>query len=257
MANKTLLVLAVATLTGAAATAQTLELEGRYWAPTLTGQVQVTGGAQVPNGLGVIDLKDDLGFSDKRFEEWRVSLATGPHSRLRVAYLSMDYRGDQQVQRTIVFNGQTYTVGTRVVSDLSMKYWRYGWIWEFIHDPFGRVNLGTLVEAKSLNVDTSLAAPNLSPPVAEQKKFNGTLPSLGLALDINPVPTVKICAELSGVSAGKYGHGWDGEAGLKLILMPGFSLNAGYRYLDLEAKDDPDFAKIKDTGPFVGASIRL
>ena len=116
MANKTLLVLAVATLTGAAATAQTLELEGRYWAPTLTGQVQVTGGAQVPNGLGVIDLKDDLGFSDKRFEEWRVSLATGPHSRLRVAYLSMDYRGDQQVQRTIVFNGQTYTVGTRVVS---------------------------------------------------------------------------------------------------------------------------------------------
>jgi hypothetical protein len=257
MVKKTLLMLAFVGLVSVAATAQLLEVEGRYWAPTLTGQVQVTGGVPVPNGLGVIDLKDDLGLTDKRLQDWRVSLATGPHSRLRVAYLTMDYNADQQVQRTVVFDGQTYTVGTRVVTNLAMKYWRYGWIWQFIHDPFGRVHFGTLVEAKSLSFDTSLAAPNLSPPVAARKEFSGTLPSLGLALDIDPIPTIKIFAELSGVSAGKYGQGWDGEAGVKLSLAPVLSIGAGYRYLDLEAKDDPDFAKLKNTGPFVGATLRL
>jgi len=253
----TALVLTFAGFVASASTAQILEVEGRYWAPNFTGQVQVTGGAQVPDGLGVIDLKDDLGLTNKRFEDWRVSLATGPHSRLRVAYVSMDYNADQQVQRTVVFDGQTYTVGTRVVTNLSMKYWRYGWIWEFINDPLGRVHFGTIVEAKSLSIDASLAAPALSPPIAEHKKFDATLPSLGLALDVDPIPTVKIFAELSGISAGKYGHGWDGEAGLKLSLAPGLSLTGGYRYFDLEAKDDPDFAKLKNAGPFVGACIRL
>jgi hypothetical protein len=257
MVKKALLVLAFTGTVSAAARAQLLEVEGRYWAPTLTGQVQVTGGVQVANGLGVIDLKDDLGLTDQRFKDWRASLAVGPHSRLRVAYLAMDFNADQQVPRTIVFEGQTYTAGTRVVTNLSMKYWRYGWIWQFIHDPFGRVHFGTIVEAKSLNLDTSLAAPNLNPPVVEHKKFTGTLPSLGLALDIDPIPTIKIFAELSGVAAGKYGQGWDGEAGVKLLPGPGFSISAGYRYCDLEAKDDPDFAKLKNVGPFVGASLRL
>jgi len=245
-------------LAAGAASAQSIELEGRYWPATLTSTVKVTGGqAELPSGIDQLDLKGDLGVKDRHLQDWRVNLATGPHSRLRVGYVSMDYHGDRDVERTIVFNGQTYTVGTRVITDLSLKYWRYGWIWQFLHDPAGIVKFGTVVEAKTVNVDAALAAPGLSPPVDERKKFNATLPSLGLALDIDPTPRLKLYAEASGIAVGKHGHLIDAEGGLKLNPVPGFSLLAGYRYLDIDAKDDPDFAKIREAGPFVGASLRL
>ncbi|HUK13775.1 MAG TPA: hypothetical protein VLW17_10795 [Thermoanaerobaculaceae bacterium] len=245
-------------LAAGAASAQSIELEGRYWGPTLTSTVKVTGGQTgLPNGIDQLDLKSDLGVKDENLHDWRVNLATGPHSRLRVGYVSMDYHGDRDVERTIVFNGQTYAVGTRVLTDLSLKYWRYGWIWQFLHDPAGIVKFGTVVEAKTVDVDAALAAPALAPPVDERKKFTATLPSLGLALDIDPTPRVNVYAEATGISAGKHGYLVDAEGGLKLRPLPGFSLLVGYRYLDIDAKDDPDFAKLREAGPFVGASLKL
>jgi hypothetical protein len=257
MLNKALLVLGLLGLVGCGSTGPLLEVESRYWAPSLSGQVQAAGGTQTPDAGGPIDLKDDLGMSDRHFTDWRASLATGPNSRLRVGYVSIGYHADRQVGRTLVFDGQTFAAGTRVASDLKLEYWRCGWIWEFLHDPLKRIKLGTLVEAKSMRFDGALTAPGLVPAVTAEKTFSVTLPSVGLALDVDPIPLVDVFAEASGVTAGKYGHGWDGEAGLKLFPMPGLAVSAGYRVLDLEARDDPDFAKLKDTGPFVGVSLRL
>ena len=240
------------------ASAQVLELEGRYWPATLTSSVRVTGDqGEVPSDLSTIDLKSDLGLKDKNLKDWRVTLFTGPHSRLRAGYVKMDYSADQQVQRTIVFEGQRYTVGTRVLTKLTLDYSRYGWIWEFVGGRSSKVRFGTLLEAKTISIDTSLSAPSLDPPVAEKKKLSGTLPTIGLVLDIDPTRTVNIFAEFSGMSVGNKGHAWDGEAGFKVTLGSHLVLNGGYRYFDLEVNDDPDFAKLKNSGPFVGAGLRF
>jgi len=258
MVKGLLLVASCLASVGTVASAQVLELEGRYWPATLTATIRVTGDhAEVPSDLSTIDLKSDLGLKDKNLKDLRLTLATGPNSRLRVAYVKMDYSANQDVTRTILFNGQLYTVGTRVLTKLNLEYWRYGWVWEFVGGRSSKVSFGTLLEAKKISVDAGLSAPELAPPVDEKKSFSATVPSIGLVLDINPSRVLNIFAEASGMSWGDRGHAVDGEAGLKLILGSHLVVTGGYRYFDLEVKDEPDFAKLKNSGPFLGAGLRF
>ncbi len=119
------------------------------------------------------------------------------------------------------------------------------------------MKLGTLLEAKGFLVDISLDAPNLIPPVKESEEFVGGLPTVGFALDMNPHRIVNIFAEVSGIHAGEYGYFLDGEAGVKIIPIKNLSLLGGYRILNFKAEDDPDFAKLKISGLFVGATLRF
>lgn len=258
MVKRVLLSAGCLVLVGTLASAQVLELEGRYWPAALTATVRVTGDhAEVPGDISTINLKSDLGLKDKNLKDFRLTLFTGPNSRLRVAYVKMDYSADQNITRTILFNGQTYTVGTRVLTTLNLDYWRYGWVWELVGGPSSNVKFGTLLEAKTISVDAGLSAPELAPPVAERKSFSATVPTVGLVLDINPSRMLNIFAEASGMSLGGKGHAWDGEAGLKLVLGSHLVVSGGYRYFDLQVNDKPDFAKLKNTGPFVGVGLRL
>jgi hypothetical protein len=258
MANNLLLAACCLVVTAPAALGQALELEGRYWPASLTATVRVTGGhAEIPSDLDTVNLKNDLGLKDESLKDWRLTLFTGPRSRLRVAYVKMDYRADQDVQRSILFNGQLYTLGTRVATTLNLEYWRYGWIWEFVGGPYSRVRFGTLLEAKRISVDSSLSTPELVPPVSAAKKISATLPTVGFVLDAYPARAVDIFAEASGIRGGSRGHALDGEAGVKLALGSHVLLSAGYRYFDLEVRDDPDFAKLKNAGPFVGGALRF
>lgn len=230
-----------------------VEFEGRYWITDLTAKAEVT-----ESGIGTdIDFKDDLGLKDENFPDVRFTWYTGPKSKLRLAYTQVAYSGEKNVERTIEFDGKTYTAGTRVITDLDVKYLRVGWAWQFINIANGKVKLGTLVEVKGFLVDISLDAPNLILPVKESEEFIGVLPTVGAALDINPHKIVNIFAEVSGIYAGEYGYFLDGEAGVKIIPIKNLSVLGGYRIFYLKAEDDSDFAKLKISGPFVGATLRF
>jgi len=176
---------------------------------------------------------------------------------LRLAYSQVAYSGDETIERTIEFAGETYTVGTRVITDFDVKYLRLGWAWQFINIANGRVKLGTLLEAKGALIDISLDAPYLIPPIKESERFIGGLPTVGAALDINPHKLVNIFAEVSGIYAGKYGYFLDGEAGIKIIPIKYVSILGGYRILDFQVEDDPDLAQLRISGPFVGITLRF
>ena len=230
-----------------------VEFEGRYWITDLTAKAKVT-----DSGIGTeIDFKADLGIKDEDFPDLRFTWYTGPKSKLRLAYTQVAYSGDKNIERTIEFGGSTYTVGTRVITDLDVKYLRLGWAWQFINIANGKVKFGTLVEAKGFFIDISLDAPNLIPPIKESEKFVGGLPTVGAALDINPHKVVNVFAEVSGIYAGEYGYFLDGEAGVKIIPIKNVSVVGGYRILDFKAEDDPDFVKLRISGPFVGVTLRF
>jgi hypothetical protein len=114
-----------------------------------------------------------------------------------------------------------------------------------------------LADPVTISVDAGLSAPELAPPVAERKSFSATVPTVGLVLEINPSRMLNIFAEASGMSLGDKGHAWDGEAGLKLVLGSHLVVSGGYRYFDLRVNDKPDFATLKNSGPFVGVGLRL
>jgi hypothetical protein len=233
-----------------------LELQLIRWSPGLDATIRsVTLAHQVDPDLAIIDLKHDLGMSDERHDDYRLIAWTGPRSRVRFGYMKMDYSGDTSVERTIDFNGETYTVGTRVVSDLSLKYGRLGWVWE----PIGTTaaGFGFILEAKRVDLDAGLLAPDLVPQVSERHSLSATFPSVGLALDLHPSRRFGLYAEVSGISAGSKGHLVDGEAGVRIAVLPFLTVLGGYRTFDLRVEDQPDFGKFKNSGGFVGLALGL
>ncbi len=250
-------VIAVTVLSAGVALAQGgVEFESYLWRPDLTSTVRsVAGDAVLDPALATLDLKADLGMQDEDAADYRLTFRTGPRSRVRLAYLGLDYDGDQQVARTVEFDGQTYVVGTRVVSALSLDYARLGWTWQFIGTE--QVRLGTVVEVKWIEIDAALRAPGLVPPVDEADSRSAVFPTVGLALDVTPGRMLSLFAEVTGVAAGDRGHFLDGEVGVRLTPVPFLTLVGGYRTVDFRIEDDPDLAELEDSGPFVGLNLRF
>jgi len=257
MTKKFLWVLVIIVFTPCIAFAQkdvTIELEGRYWFTELQGKIKVTDS----NGIGTdIDLKDDLGIKDEGIPELRLTWYTGKKSKIWAAYGQVGYEGDENIQRTIEFNGTTYSFETRVTTDLDIKYLDVAWAWQFIYIDNGLFKLGTLLKAKVLWVNASLEAPDLPSPAKVSEKFVFGLPTLGVALDFNPHKMLNIYAQGAGLYAGSYGYVYDAEIGIKLIPIKILSIVGGYRIMEVKAEHDDDYGKAKLYGPFVGVTVRF
>src|SRR4051794_6727299 len=96
---------------------QSVDFVGRYWVPNMTARIRVEAG-----GFGTdIDARNDLGLGDTNFPQGTFTWQKG-RSLLTFSYTPMDWAADQDVNRTVVFRGRTYTIGTRVVSDLEVQH---------------------------------------------------------------------------------------------------------------------------------------
>jgi len=236
---------------GAAQEARRISFEGWWWQGDLEASARVGDG-----DLGTLfDFEKDLGIGDEDIPEGRVTIATGPRSRVRIGYLAVEYSGDAAVTRTIEFGGETYTVGTRVLSSLEKRYARLGWTWQFVQAAGGRLRFGTVVEAKALAIDASLRAPELADPLAEAESLDGVLPTVGVAFDVVPHRAIEVFGEATGLDAGDRGSMLDAEVGVRVRPLANLALLASYRVLDLRLDDDPDYAKLRIAGPFFGLAL--
>ena len=235
---------------GILAAQHSLDLEGRYWIPRLSGDLRVDAG-----GLGTdIDPRKDLGIPNTNFPQGSVTWARG-RSRLRFTYTPIDYGGDQTVSRTIVYRGTPYTVGTRVNSDLTVQHLQLSWAYQFVRVKDGVFRLGPMVEADGLLMSGRLTAPNLAQPLERTEKVSAGLPAAGLAMDIEPRHAIDIFGEAGGMKAGSYGYFVGSDAGMRLRLPAHLLLTAGYRTFSLGVSHAPDFVHLRLGGPFVGAGF--
>lgn len=254
---RVLVVLVSSLLSAGVALAQGgIELESLLWRPDLTATVRsVAGDASADPDRTTLDLEADLGMQDDDAFDTRLTFHIGPRSRVRLAWVDLDSTGDEQLARTVEFDGRTYVAGTRVVSALRIDYGRVGWTWEFAGNE--RVRLGTVVEAKWIEIDTTLHAPDLVPPVDGADSLSALLPAAGLALDVAPGHLLGLFAEVTGIAAGDRGHVLDGEVGVRLTPTPYLTLVGGYRTLDVRIEDGEDLADFEDAGPYVGLRLQF
>src|SRR4029079_18029131 len=96
------------------------------------------------------------------------STRRGVRHKLGSRYTPIDFNADQNVSRTVVFRGQPYTVGTRVVSELEIQHLQLYWAYQFIRVADNRFRLGPMIEADGFIMHGSLAAPNLSQPITQK-----------------------------------------------------------------------------------------
>jgi hypothetical protein len=228
-----------------------VEFTGRYWMPQLGSRIRVES-----NGFGTdIEGARDLGIPNTNFPSGGFAWQHG-RSRLRFEYTPIEYSGDQNVTRTVFFGGRQYTVGTRVVSDLEVRHMELGWSYQFIDVGEGKFRLGPMTELNGFLMRGTLAAPDLATPFHQSEDLKAGLPTVGLAMDIQPYRSVDIYGQVSGMKAGSYGHFVSGDSGVKVrwrhLLWTG-----GYRTFNLHVNTSQDFAHFRLRGPFVGAGFRF
>lgn len=253
MARTLLLALSVVLLSYGVASAQLLEVEGRYWFTDLEASAKVDG--SFLEGTR-IDFKDDLGIGDENLPELRVKISLGPLGRLRAAYTQVTFEGSETLGQTITFDDTTFAANMGVDSELELHYARFGWIWQFPVVP-GVLRIGPVVEVKGILAKASIETRDITPKIDESATLPLLLPTLGLALDLTPHRAFHLFAEASGLPAGDLGYVVDAEAGIRVIPIRFLSFSAGYRIFDVRVEDDDDFGKFRLSGPFVGASLRF
>jgi hypothetical protein len=231
--------------------AQIVEVEGRYWFANLDASTRVESDS-IPGTR--IDLGQDLDVDDANLPEVRLTFSTGLSSKLRFAYLQGNFDGDTTLGQSIQFSGTTFAANTRVDTELDLYYGRIGWTWQFPVVP-GIFKIGPLVELKGLVIDATVRSPGTG--LRESGLVPMAFPTIGAMLSVTPIAALDIFAEVSGMTFGSYGHVVDAEAGLRFIPIRFLTLSAGYRVFDVRIEHDDDFAKLKLTGPFIGASFRF
>ncbi len=232
----------------AAGNAVGFEIEGRYWLPDLSGQVEVgTRGVST-----AIDLLSDLGMDDDEFIEGRLTLWLTRQFKVRAAFMPLSFAGNTVIDRTVSFSGRTFPLRTRIVSDLDLDYGRVGLAWQFIG--FGRRNfrLGPIVEVKLLRGEAALTAPELPLPISVSEEFDAAFGSAGLALDVRPLPGFHLFAEATWSVAADEGDLRDAETGVRYRLLPTLWVSGGYRIIELEAEDKDDRLDFDLEGVFFG-----
>lgn len=105
-----------------------------------------------------VDLVSDLGIQQKRLGKLDVVLKPGKKHRLRYQHLPITYQTDAfLVTREFIFNGQRYTVGLPVTTDVNFTTDTFGYSFDFLH--FSRGFVGAGINVMLANVDVSLESP--------------------------------------------------------------------------------------------------
>ncbi|PYN61823.1 MAG: hypothetical protein DMD90_21940, partial [Candidatus Rokuibacteriota bacterium] len=103
------------------AAAQRIEPEGRAWIPEISARAKIEGGSSPGTP---IELGRDLGIDKEPLPELRLSIFTGPNSRLRLAYTHARWDGDAVIGRDVEFNGTRFPAAASCpISTFTMPGW--------------------------------------------------------------------------------------------------------------------------------------
>ncbi|MCC7495557.1 MAG: hypothetical protein IT204_24620 [Fimbriimonadaceae bacterium] len=213
------------------------------WFPDLKGSVRQSAGL-----ADTVDFATDLGIRNRNFPELRARWQWGRRSSLRLGYTNWSYAGDNVLTRTFTYDGTAYVLGDRVLSSLNVNLLNLGYHWEPLQ--WKQVQVGLLFNVTTAFGDATLNVPARG--IAERQSALLPLPNPGVTIHLTPSKILDLYAEAAGISAGKYGHLYNLEAGVSLNPDQYLRVTAVYRLFQLKAKDDPDFVNFRMSGPMFG-----
>jgi hypothetical protein len=200
-----------------------------------------------------IDAVADLGFGDESFLDWRFVLRPTRKLKFRIGYTPIKFEAESILNRTVVYNGQTYAAGLPVNSELDWKAWRFGLQYDFIYRDRGF--LGFIAEAKYTDSTVSLD----SPAASEFTSVTAPIPAIGLAARVYVARNFALNGEVSGLwvdfgdDEGSYA---DVDVGVTWNLGRHFGVQGGYRVLNVDYVVDEELGDFSLKGLYFGGTVR-
>jgi hypothetical protein len=227
----------------------TLRVEYRELRPTLTGKAQKGSGDQEGT---LIDLVDDLGVPKKRTFEVRGALKIGSGTKIRGAWVPLDYKGDVSAPRTFRFGASRFNRFSEVVTTVKGNYFSAAYEWDFVKRPHGL--LGLLLGGRMVDVDYVIVSPGDGQ--RETDTLRRPFPVAGITGRYY-AGKLSFEGELSMLPAGDRGSFYEGEMGSRLHLSDRLAVGAGYRFFSLHGKENIDQLQAHFSGWQFGLELSL
>ncbi len=236
-----------------------VELGASMWNPT--PDIVISSESLGINGDNV-DFVNTLGIEKTKFRQLKLVARPGVKHKFRVEYTPIKYNALNTVNTSFVFNGQRYSIGLPVTSELLWKAYRFGYEYDFIYRDRGF--LGLLLETKYTDITATLTATLAGVSRTEFTHARGPIPSIGIIGRGYIVPNISITGEFSGfpeigtTGSSRYGGKYyDFDLYGTVNFNDHVGAQLGYRSLDVLYKVDKDSGTMKLKGFYVGAVGRF
>jgi hypothetical protein len=236
-----------------------VELAGTLWNPTpeifISSESLGIGGDSV-------DFVNTLGLPKTKFRQLKLVLRPGTKHKFRIEYTPIKYNAQNTIPTSFIFNGQRYTVGLPVTSELLWKAYRFGYEFDFVYKDRGFV--GLLLETKYTDITATLTATLLGVSHTEFTHARGPIPAIGIIARGYIVPNISITGEFSGfpevgtTGSSRYGGKYyDFDIYGTVNFNDHLGAQAGYRSLDVLYKVERDSGTMKLKGLYFGGVARF
>jgi len=240
-------VLSIALWCGSPARAGEVNVELQAWFPNVSGSAQDQ--ALLPGDT--VSLKADLGVRAENVPEVRMTYDFGRRSQWRLSFANFGGQGSNLLTRTFNYGGSAFLVGDQVNSNYNFNVFESGYHWRVFQWP--TVQVGFLAQLSAIWGQSAITVPARG----INERISGILPipSVGATFAWQPWEQFHLFGEVSGMTAGEYGHLLEFEGGAEVEPMEGFRVKGGYRYFEARGEDNPNFFELRLQGPFAEAGF--
>jgi len=167
-----------------------VEIGGAFWNPTPDIVIASEGLGQAGDP---IDFVKTLGIEQTTFRQLKIVLRPGTKHKFRFEYTPIHYEAAGTVKVSFVFNGQRYSVGVPVATDLKWNAYRFGYEWDFVYKDRGFA--GVVLDVKYTDVNATLTAAAVG--TAQFTEAQAPIPAIGFIGRGYVAPNISITGEFS------------------------------------------------------------
>ena len=221
-----------------------------YWIPTFKGDLRVD-----DNGVAgtEINLKDDLGISNDNIPGAEAYFEIGNHE-ISLAYSLINLSGAKNIEKNIVFNGQTYIVSDYVESELKTSMIDFEYQYKLLNfkNILAGLSIGIIAKVKYFDGDVRIH----SSVDDTKKEIHVPVPMIGVGAKIGLLANIlEARAKVTGMGySGSYFY--DAQADIAVTPFPFLNIHGGYRAMSVKIDNVSDiYAKMDFYGPYAGLAV--
>ncbi len=169
-----------------------VEVAGTIWDPTPNIVIS-------SESLGIlgdqVDFVNTLGIQKSALKQLKLVLRPAKKHKFRFEFTPIDYMAQATIQTSFVFNGQRYSIGLPVTTELKWKAYNFGYEWDFLYKNRGFA--GIVAEAKYTDVSATLTAQLGGTTGTEFTHARAPIPAVGGIGRVYVVPNISITGQFT------------------------------------------------------------